>query len=402
MTYTEAKYVDIHVTPERPEQLVPYVVSDASMANNISITKIEGALTNVIYKASLLDESQNPTGQNYLLRLYDTKNDSIVDRESELDVLRRLPPSFDMIKILFHFENGRVENFLDEYRAIKSSEMKLPHNMHKIAQRFKELHTQVTLTESEKKLYYGNPSEFRCFVWDKIFVWLDTIEQYESWLNGTQNKNVQRNLLCRDWQTFKHIVHKYKNWLTENETSGFQNMAMCHNDTQHGNIMLERTADANSDVIFIDFEYGGIDPVEFDLANFATECMNDYEAGESWVCDPQRYPSKDALLYFVQSYYDHLDGAVEINCKTVKQMAESITRWRACSQLFWSVWAVLQSGELTKGANDTPVDQTGRFEYLKFCRSKMSLFWGDMISFGIATPHDCIISEVTTMDVDIA
>ena len=401
MTCTEITNVNIQVTPESPEQLVPYLAEDPAMAGGIAITRIEGALTNVIYKASLLDENQKPTGQNYLLRLYDTKNDSIIDRESELDVLRRLPQSFDMIKILFHFENGRVENFLDDYRAIKSPEMKLPHNLRKIAQRFKELHMQVSLTESERQYYYGNPAEYRCFVWDKIYTWLDTIEQYDSWLHCPEGKNVQRHLLCRDWATFKRTVCKYREWLVQHDTAGFRNMAMCHNDTQHGNIMLERSADETSDVIFIDFEYGGIDPVEFDLANFATECMNDYEAEESYLCDPQRYPSAEALTYFVQSYYEHLDGATEINGKNVQQMVESITRWRACSQLFWSVWAVLQSGELAAEAGGEPVDQTGRFEYLKFCRSKMSLFWGDMISFGLAGPDDCVMSEVRAMDAGV-
>lgn len=399
MTNTEALYLNFEVSPECPERLVPYLSEDTNLAAGIDITRIEGALTNVIYKASLLDKKRKPTGQNFLIRLYDAKNNNIVDRENELSVLERLPKSFDMIKILFHFENGRVEHFIDDFRAIKSVEMKLPYNLKRIAQRFKELHSLVTWTEEEINFYSDDINKYSCFSWDRIFQWLDEIEKHNKWLTISENINTKQNLLCKDWETFKKIVYKYKQWLIENDGESFQNLALCHNDAQHGNIMIEKTADENSDVIFIDFEYAAIDTIAFDLANFVTECMHDYEASESYKCDAAKYPSKDQILILLESYFSHLNDFESSNDLAVKKMYNSIIKWRSCSQLFWSLWAILQSGKLyIDGEN---VDQTGRFEYLEFCKSKMSFFWTDMINFGIAKPEDCIISEENTINIDM-
>ncbi|SMN21086.1 similar to Saccharomyces cerevisiae YDR147W EKI1 Ethanolamine kinase [Maudiozyma saulgeensis] len=402
MTNAATVYSNYQFNAQHPELLIPYLTNDSSSDKGITLSRIEGALTNVIYKAGLLDKEGRSTGENFLIRIYDTQNDSIVNRDDELNVLRRLPESFEMIKILFHFKNGRVEKFLDDYRAIRSDEMKLHYNLEKIAYRFKELHTLTELTVQEQQKYFANSNKinYNCFCWDKIFTWVDAIEKYTKWVNVSNSINIQVNFFCKDWNTLKSIIFRYKQWLTQNDSVSFQNMALCHNDTQHGNIMLERTADETSNIIFIDFEYGGVDTISFDLANFLTECMHDYETKESYICDPKKYPSQDQIKYFIEKYLKHLNKN-EILQADIENLYNSVTKWRACSQLFWSVWAVLQSGTLNITTNDVIIDQTDRFEYLKFCQSKMSLFWNDMLKLGIANSDDCILDKIGTMDVDL-
>lgn len=398
MTNSTTIYEDYRFDPKHPEQLIPYLTNNNTVSNyNISISRIEGALTNVIYKASLLDYNGELTNQDFLIRIYDTKNDNIIDRDNELANLKRLPQSFDKIKILFHFQNGRIENFLNNYRAIRSNEMSKPHNLSKIAHRFKELHKLTNLTP-EEKVYYGNngtKSKYHCFCWDTIFNWLDTIDQYTHWLTVRKSENVRTNLLCKDWSTFKRIVRGYRDWLIINDSESFKNMALCHNDTQHGNIMIERDTDKNADIIFIDFEYGGVDTISFDLANFLSECMNDYEAEDSAFCDPAKFPTSKQIMHFIESYLTHLNSA-EVYESNERQLYNSLLKWRSSSQLFWSIWAILQSGVL----NNEIIDQAGRFHYLNFAQSKMSLFWNDMIKLGIASNDDCITEKVRDMDLN--
>ena len=162
--------------------------------------------------------------------------------------------------------------------------------------------------------------------------------------------------------------------------------------------MLEKTADETSNIIFIDFEYGGVDSISFDLANFLSECMNDYEAIESYICNPLKYPKLDQIQYFIKKYLKHLNKN-DVSQSEIINLYNSVTKWRASSQLFWSVWAVLKSGELNISNNDVKLDQAGRFQYLKFAQSKMSLFWNDMIKLGIANSNDCIMDKVRPMDV---
>ncbi|KAG0660037.1 hypothetical protein C6P45_001708 [Maudiozyma exigua] len=399
MTNSTTIYQDYKFDPKHPEQLIPYLTNNNTSTNyKISILRIEGALTNVIYKASLLDHNGISTDQDFLIRIYDAKNDNIIDRENELTNLKRLPESFDKIKILFHFQNGRIENFLNNYRAIKSNEMSEHHNLRKIAHRFKELHSLTNLTPEEKQHYgsNGKKPKYHCFCWDTIFNWLDTINQYRNWLTERNNENVCKNLLCKDWSTFKRIVHNYRDWLVINDSDSFKNIALCHNDTQHGNIMIERDTDNKADIIFIDFEYGGINTISFDLANFLTECMNDYEAEDSAFCDSEKFPTSTQTMHFIKSYLTYLEPT-DLNQLQQKQLYNSLLKWRSSSQLFWSIWAILQSGEL----NNENIDQTGRFQYLNFAQSKMSLFWNDMIKLGIASNDDCVIERVRDMELNL-
>ena len=399
MTNSTTIYADYKFDPKHPENLIPYLTNNNNVSKyTISISRIEGALTNVIYKASLLDLDGESTNQDFLIRIYDTKNDNIIDRDNELAILKRLPQSFDKIKILFHFQNGRIENFLNNYRAIRSNEMSQPHNLTKIAYRFKELHSLTNLTPEEKTYYgsNGTKSKYHCFCWDTIFNWVDTIDQYTPWLTVRDNENVRNNLFCKDWPTFKRIVHAYRDWLIINDCESFKKMALCHNDTQHGNIMIERNTNIDSDIIFIDFEYGGIDTISFDLANFLSECMNDYEAEDSSFCDPKKFPTSKQTMHFIKSYLTHL-GSTEVEESSERQLYNSLLKWRSSSQLFWSVWAILQSGEL----NNETIDQTGRFQYLRFAQSKMSLFWNDMMKLGIASNDDCIIENVKDMELNL-
>jgi thiamine kinase-like enzyme len=50
-------------------------------------------------------------------------------------------------------------------------------------------------------------------------------------------------------------------------------MVLCHNDGQENNILVH--SEDNERLILIDFEYGGFNPIGYDLANYWNECICD-------------------------------------------------------------------------------------------------------------------------------
>lgn len=105
---------------------------------------------------------------------------------------------------------------------------------------------------------------------------------------------------------------------------------------------------------------------------------------------------------------------VGIDSQAVRTLYNLIIEWRPCAQLFWCLWALLQSGKLlpqqliedkhstheekvpysesctlTSDNDEDEEDgsyddiQDDSFNYLGFCKEKMSVFWGDLIAMGI-------------------
>ena len=46
-----------------------------------------------------------------------------------------------------------------------------------------------------------------------------------------------------------------------------------HNDAQENNVLIH--SQNNEDLILIDYEYGGWNPIGFDIANYINECVCD-------------------------------------------------------------------------------------------------------------------------------
>ncbi|CAR28720.1 hypothetical protein ZYGR_0U00780 [Zygosaccharomyces rouxii] len=346
--------------------------------NKIKMTKITGAMTNVIYKV------EYPGLPSLLLRVYGPNIDTIIDREYELQVLARLSRRNIGPSLYGCFQNGRFEQFLENATTLGKDDIRNWKTSQRIARRMKELHTGVPLMKSER--------EQGPVCWIKIEKWLENIEQRgEQWVNDVSN--VQKWLMCRDWPTFKKAVLRYRDWLYSRGLPYVrQGLVFCHNDTQYGNLLLSspvipldnvdpvisnpKSASSSSTVsslfpqssnvsleqilnppiqeqsqdsklVVIDFEYAGANPAAYDLANHFSEWMYDYNSAEPYKCFASQFPTREQMLNFLYCYVSHLrnKNAVPIDDE-VRYYYNAIIKWRATAQLFWSLWGVLQSGKL--------------------------------------------------------
>lgn len=151
-----------------------------------------------------------------LLRIYGPQVDHLIDREKELQILRRLGRKNIGPRVLGTFRNGRFEEYF-EARPLTAKELRIPDTAKQIAKRMRELHDGIELLEEERE---GGPMVFKN--WDK---WVDRCEKVTTWLDkeldSPQNQTKAtlepwrlRGYVCGvPWAVFRKAVDNYRIWL---------------------------------------------------------------------------------------------------------------------------------------------------------------------------------------------
>ena len=172
-----------------------------------------------------------------LLRIYGPQVEHLIDRESELQILRRLARKNIGPRLLGTFINGRFEEFFHA-RTLTASDLRIPETSKQIAKRMRELHDGIELLEEERD---AGP-----FVWRNWDKWVARCEEVISWvdnqiLSGKQGvmRNAsdewkKRGLVCGvEWSVFRKTVEKYRLWLDRHcggQVELRQQLVFAHND----------------------------------------------------------------------------------------------------------------------------------------------------------------------------
>lgn len=200
---------------------------------DISVERLSGALTNAVYVVSPPKKMPDSTPTNesntsliarkpppkLLLRIYGPQVEHLIDRESELSILRRLARKNIGPRLLGTFTNGRFEEFLYA-RTLTPEDMRTPETSRQIAKRMRELHDGIELLEEERE-----SGPFAWVNWDK---WVDRCEQIVTWLDKQiisqrQDQAISRTqpwrsrgLVCGvEWPVFRKTVDKYRKYIVE-------------------------------------------------------------------------------------------------------------------------------------------------------------------------------------------
>lgn len=177
-----------------------------------------------------------------LLRIYGPQVEHLINRESELQILRRLRRKRIGPCLLGTFTNGRFEEFFYA-DTLTAADLRIPQTSMQIAKRMRELHDGIELLREER--------EAGAFVWQNWEKWVDRCEEVVSWLDrqilmGKQGpvksrseKWKQRGLVCGvEWANFRKAVERYKEWLNQQYggTAGIKKrLLFAHNDVNvHG------------------------------------------------------------------------------------------------------------------------------------------------------------------------
>ncbi|KAF3481154.1 choline kinase [Arthroderma uncinatum] len=299
----------------------------------VEVVRLSGALTNAVYLVSPpkdMSKFAHPTsGQNVyrkpppklLLRIYGPQVEHLIDREHELQVLRRLGKRNIGPRVLGTFKNGRFEQYLHA-RTLTTRDLRVPETSIQIAKRMRELHEGIELLPEERE---AGPGLWKN--WDK---WVNRCEKVITWLDNeiladhNEGKAMkepwrQRGFVCGvPWATFRSMVDSYRQWLAAS-FGGVEEITrrliFAHNDTQYGNLLrlepsgespLLLPANEHKQLVVIDFEYASANMRGAEFANHFTEwCYNYHDEDRPWKCHANWYPTLEEQKRFIRAYLTH-------------------------------------------------------------------------------------------------
>lgn len=306
-------------------------------SSEIRVQRLSGALTNAVYVVSPPDElpsrpiSESTNGTalrtrtppaKLLLRIYGPQVEHLINRESELAILRRLAQKKIGPRLLGCFANGRFEEFFYA-DTLTAEDIRDPDTSKQIAKRMRELHDGIELLQTERD---AGP-----FVWQNWDSWVDRVEKVVSWLDCEVKKLPagakpagnetwkRRGYICGvPWKQFRAMVEKYRKWLEahyESRKDLKEQLVFAHNDAQYGNILRLKPAgesplllpsNTHKQLVVIDFEYANANVPGMEFANHFTEwCYNYHDAKKPYAFHPQRYPTPEEQDRFIRSYARH-------------------------------------------------------------------------------------------------
>lgn len=306
-------------------------------SSEIRVQRLSGALTNAVYVVSPPDElpsrplhettnsttshSRKPPAK-LLLRIYGPQVEHLINRESELAILRRLARKKIGPRMLGTFANGRFEEYFYA-QTLTAEDIRNPDTSRQIAKRMRELHDGIELLESERE---AGP-----FVWQNWDSWVDRVEKVVSWLDcevmklpdgakpsGNEAWKRRGHICGVPWKQFRTTVEKYRKWLEsqyESIRDLKEQLVFAHNDAQYGNILrlmptgespLLLPANTHKQLVVIDFEYSNANVPGMEFANHFTEwCYNYHDAKKPYAFHPTRYPCPEDQDRFIRSYIRH-------------------------------------------------------------------------------------------------
>ncbi|KAL8950349.1 MAG: hypothetical protein Q9222_003601 [Ikaeria aurantiellina] len=305
---------------------------------DIDVERLSGAMTNAVYVVSPpKDLPQTSHGQpdssislpsrkppvKLLLRIYGPQVEHLIDRDNELQILRRLARKRIGPRLLGTFTNGRFEEFFNA-RTLTAKDLRMPETSKQIAKRMRELHEGIELLEEERD---AGP-----FLWQNWDKWVDKCEEIITWVDkrmvsdkqgatGTLTRSedfARHGFICGvEWLLFRKTVERYRKWLYEQfgGQGGIRDrLVFAHNDTQYGNLLrlqpagespLLHPANEHKQLVVIDFEYASANMPGLEFANHFTEWCYNYHIAKPYSLNERLYPTVEEQYRFLKAYVQH-------------------------------------------------------------------------------------------------
>ena len=301
------------------------------------IERVSGGITNTLY---LVEFSAT---HNVLLRVFGAEG--MIDRDIENATFAALAQSKIAPTYWGRFANGRVEQFLENTRPLQVREM--GEHSTNIAVALAQMHRDFVVPTYLNEYHpLDQPT-----LWTQLEEWL---EQAVAALGKFQTP-------CDcDKADSLHLpnVAEELRWLKETQIPPDAQVVFCHNDLLAANILLKET---DGSIQLIDFEYGGINYLTFDIANH----FNEYAGGPPHDPFPnyEWLPNEKTRQEFIRVYLTTF-----LNQKPTEDAVESMMQelhgFLLANHLYWGLWAVNQA--YTEGCEE--------FDYMEYAVNRFKQY----------------------------
>ncbi|KAK8803363.1 hypothetical protein WA158_001057 [Blastocystis sp. Blastoise] len=278
---------------------------------DVAVSRVSGAMTNIIYKCHNLinDDAYSPV----LVRIYGKGSENFFDRKREIELFTVLSDNAFGIKLITKMKEGRVEQWMEGFQALKNCDVHEESHMYKIASKLACMH----------RIEIPNPSKDDVF--DRILTWMGRVKRI----------CIDPKYECFD---FDNIIQEIKNYHELFDKDDYE-LVFAHLDLQHGNILQNE----NEDIMFVDFEYSGASSSAEDIANYFSEMMYDYNMDNSEYMKKELYPTLEQQKFFVRSYLEAKRENKNVSEEDVDKFLDTVHKHTCLCVLHWFVWGILES-----------------------------------------------------------
>ena len=292
---------------------------------------VVGGITNGLVRLAA------PDHMDVLVRVYGPNTHLVIDRERENRLFARLSEAGFAPPYLGRFQNGRLEGFLEGFRALQPQDLTEGTWHADIASRLAELH--------QFKPEQSIPRTF-----SSLRTWLEQARDL-TFEGEAATRHEQLNLpgALALLGTLSRHFHEH---ITPRADDSFGIRAairpvLAHNDLLAGNIMVDESTGA---VRFIDYEYSACGYAAFDIANHFCE----YAGFDSDFA--KHFPDRSARTAFIMAYL-----GPESSPTDAAEFDQAVRLFVLVDHLWWGSWAVIQ-------AKNSPID----FDFLRYAELRFA------------------------------
>lgn len=322
------------------------------LKENICVKRITGGITNSLFQISGLsntDESDFDFDA-CLLRLFGAEG--MIDRDVETCTFANLAIAGIAPEYLGRGANFRIEGWLDGYSPLGVLDLQLRSNSDKVAIEMAKLHS-YQVPDDCKEFHDGSKPT----VWNQLYSWLEKAKGVTTFKTEGDDARAKR-LINLD------SIEKELDWVKNSVVPSDASVAFCHNDALAANIMKH---DERGDIRLIDFEYGGINFVGFDIANHFNEHAGgtDKKNGEP---DYSLFPDEMRQKEFITAYVHARRSLGKENTLSeedeINSVINEVKGFVLVNHLYWGLWA----------ANQAASEGTESFDYIAFSHHRFQQY----------------------------
>ncbi|XP_068452676.1 ethanolamine kinase 2 [Clinocottus analis] len=339
-------HVDLQIDEDEPRGGILHLLSRLRphwKATDIQMKTFTEGITNQLigcYVASL----QEPGC--VLVRLYGRMTELFVDRDRELEMFRVLHAHGCGPQIYCSFRNGICYEFV-RGTVLDDELLRQPSIYRLIAAETGRIHS----IQPDG----GAPAE--PFLWTKMSHFLTVAQSGASSRPASQRCTESPAALhgVPSFETLAEELEALKRHLLQVDSP----TVLCHNDLLTKNIIYDQDQGA---VKFIDYEYADYNYQAFDIGNHFNEFAGVDDVNYS------RYPSlelqRDWLSVYLQSFKRRSGREAEVSEAEVTRLHVQVCKFSLASNLFWGLWAILQS-------QFSSID----FDFLRYAKARLNYYF---------------------------
>eukprot|EP00979_Chaetoceros_neogracilis_P004587 scaffold797_cov408-Chaetoceros_neogracile.AAC.52 len=337
------------------------------LAQNLKIKTVTGGITNALYCITGFSPIQ--PYDSVLIRVFGAEG--MIDRDIETSTFAHLASSGIAPHYFGRFANGRIEGYLENCSNLVVMDLQKRTNMEAIAKQMAHLH-QGFKVPPELQEYHNHSKPG---LWTQLHAWMKQASAIDPDLGYKSKGDAERAARLLNL-TF---VEQQLKWVEEEVVPKDSRVAFCHNDLLPANIMKYNDTGI---IRLIDFEYGGINFVGFDIANHFNEFAGGPEK-KSGDPDYSLFPDASEQKLFITSYVresqllagggDNDDGNgggdsdSDSQDQEVAKFSKEINAFVLANHLYWGLWAVIQAA----------IEGTEEFDYLAYAWHRFNRYTED-------------------------